>query len=312
MNNRKQNHVVTVACLLLIVLACVGPSAAQPPIKKDRPERINPGPPACTADDKVAVTSFRLTPQELAVEGQVVVETMKITSKCPGGTADLDVPWKIYADGQMISSGNVRISAGDTATVSSSWTALVGSHSFFGSADPRNERARNNNTLPDVVMNVRPRSTSANRIDNTPPQLETQVLDYQKAKDAGAQFSDGVAGATICNPIGQYDPTGSPDSSGNSVGFRIVCSNIITGARANPEAFINFRLKNNWKIKSVDTSQIDLSTCTGANWQWQTRPSEGTDNPYMQMHLVSEPFQCLVRAVKITIEGPAGTNPYHN
>src|SRR5258708_1218675 len=103
MNDRKQNHVGMIACLLVIVLICIGFVAAQPPNTKKVPDRekINQGPPACSSDDKVEVTAFTLNPTQ-ARAGQSVMATMTIKNKCPNGTADLTVPWKLYVDSQMV------------------------------------------------------------------------------------------------------------------------------------------------------------------------------------------------------------------
>jgi hypothetical protein len=307
MNDRKQNHVGTVGRLLLLsVLACFGLAAAQGPVKKKEPEKITTAAPACSSDDKIEVTAFSLNPTE-ARAGQSVTATMTIKNKCPNGTADLNVPWKLYLDDQVIKTGTSKISAGSSADVTASWTAVGGSHHFYGEADPRNEKIRENNTRPDVVIDV-PQSS----VSPATTQLETQVLNYQKAKLAGAQFWHGVAGYTLCTPIGQFDPAEFGESvAGNSVVFDITCSyGVLTGARANPEAFQNFTLKNGWKIKSIEITPEYRRGLGHGEWQWTTRPSRGSDNPYVQMHLVAEDRHSVQIYIKITIEGPAGTDPY--
>ncbi len=321
MNNRKQNSFGTIVCLLLIILASIGLASAQPPVK-EKPtarEKIPTGPPACTSDDKVEVTHLVLNPTQARV-GQSVTSTMTIKNKCPNGTADIDVPWKLYVDDQTIRTGTAKISAGGSASVSGPWAAVAGSHRFYGAADLKNEKVTSNNILPDVIINVPQSSVVTKGKDSGgQPQMETQVLDYQKAKDAGAQFSDGVKSVVGCQAY-QIDPAYRPGIyAGNSVAFELDCAGGfgLTGAKGDPEAFINFTLKHGWKIKLVETSQPDKTYCNGnATWQWMTRPKERpdekSDNPYMQMHLVAEGSQCQFRVVKVTIEGPVGTNPYHN
>jgi hypothetical protein len=323
MNSGKQSFGLTIGCLLLIVLAGVGLSAAQPPDKKKEPERIriNPGPPACTVDDKVEVTEFAVDPAQVRT-GQSVTAKMTIKSKCPSGTADLSVPWKIFLDNRIISNGTARIAAGGVAHVTAAWTAATGSHLFFGGAEPANEKNRSNNSSQDVVINVVQTSAdTTNGTGNPPPQLETQFLNYQKAKGAGGRFSDGVEQPNDCRNSGQFNPGAFSqnydgtephvDPNDKAVVFSIICDSLF-GARANPEAFSNFTLKNGWKIKAIENppTVVYESRLGTANWQWVSRPTIGSDNPYMKMHLVSTLQQAVTVYIKVTIEGPAGTDPY--
>ena len=305
MNDRKQSNVAaTGRLLLLLVLACfMMPQAARGQVR--RPDSgAQAEKKACTADDKVAVTAFSLDPSQ-PNQGQSVTATMTIRNKCPEGTAVLSVPWKIYVDSQMIQTGTTKISAGNTADVTASWRAVAGSHHFSGSAY--------NNTVPDVIINVPQRSADTMGVSNEQPQLETQTLDYQKAKQAGAGFAHSPDGPTGTCDYGQMDlaeayKSHSVFGPGPGVVFFVVCTNPPpTGARANPEAFTNFTLRNGWKIKDVLTEQKEKHS---GDWQWVTRPRKGDNNPYMKMHVWSYPSGWLYVIVKVIIEGPAGTDPY--
>jgi hypothetical protein len=252
---------------------------------------------------------------------------MSVKSNCPKGTADLSVPWKIFLDNQIINSGTARISSHGIAHVTATWTAVAGSHLFFGGAEPANEKNRSNNSSQDVVINVVQTSAdTTNGNGNPPPQLETQVLNYNKAHLAGARFSDGREGPGDCNRLGQFDPaigyydggadgttSAGVDLGNQSVVFQFLCDGF-TGARANPEAFSNFTLKNGWKIKntsdSVQTTVHFFSGIGHADWQWVTKPTRGSDNPYMKIHLVGDLQHAVTIYVKVIIEGPAGTDPY--
>ena len=313
MNYRKLSNVAAIGRLLLLLMLACFPmqQAAQAQVKKvpggqtEKPA----GPPACTEKEKAEVTAFSLNPT-VARQGQSVKATMTIENKCPGGTAVLSVPWKIYLDSQMIKTGTAKISAGSKADVTTSWTAVVGEHHFYGSAFK--------STLPDVIINV-PRVSSDAVGDNSgqPAQLETQVLNYQKAKAVGAQFSDGIEGTTTCGPIGQYDPAVwiYPDQTDKTIAFVIACVAFLGGGKADPEAFKNFTLKNGWRIKSIDQPTVvyddqNILLIGHGNWQWVIPPRRGSDNPYMQMHLVATYNQVVSVFVKVIIEGPAGTDPY--
>ncbi|MCM3876142.1 MAG: hypothetical protein NEA02_06950, partial [Thermoanaerobaculia bacterium] len=138
------------------------------------------------------------------------------------------------------------------------------------------------------------------------PPLETRLLEYGRAKNAGAQFSDGVDGFKGLCDVGQGDPSRLGDHS-PGVWFRANCDTLANGARATPEAFIGFRLKNGWRVKNFE---ISSGKAGNADWQWRQTPTKGSDDPYMRMHVFTSPFGRVWAQVKVTIEGPAGTDPY--
>ena len=88
----------------------------------------------------------------------------------------------------------------------------------------------------------------------------------------------------------------------------VFCSGV-NGARATPEAFTGFHLKNEWKVKDWAIGQSHSEDKAG--WEWRKTPLKGTDDPSMRMHVWASPgsFDAYAQ-VKVTIEGPAGTNPY--
>jgi hypothetical protein len=141
--------------------------------------------------------------------------------------------------------------------------------------------------------------------------LVTQMLDYQKAKAAGAQFANSPEGGTEHCGVAQ-----SP-LSGGSVQFSADCRASAVGIRATPEAFMNFQLRNGWKIKSIDTFEIEPLKKDHGDWQWRQRPSVGSDAPGLKMHIWAEGPRpplgysgWVYVGVRITIEGPQNTNPY--
>ena len=266
----------------------------------------------CTAADKLEVTSFTITPTQPA-SGQSVKVVMKIKNKCPSGTANLNVPWIIKRDSTQISSGTVTLAPGATSSdLIGNWTAASGTFNFWGAADPQktiSETERNNNTTNDYRITV---GTSSSSTTSTAV-LETQLLNYQKAKAAGARFSDSVEGVSTCR-IAQCDWSsycgiagGAIPSSGTGVLFRATCQGLSSGGRGNPEAFINFTLKNGWKVKSVEVIEVRKRY---GDWGWETRPSVGNINPYMKMHLWADTDGDVAVNVKVWIEGPQGTDPY--
>lgn len=302
--------------LLFMVLAGVAMQLAVhgQPRKKGggEPQKINP-PVRCTMDEKVAVSGFTVDPMRTLPRRRVTA-TMTIMNRCASGTVDLNVPWKIYLDNVVIKTGTATVAAGKFVTVTAQWIAAgIGSHNFYGGIDPNNslgDRTRYYSTLPDVVVTVIQGSADSSGSSNgQSPQLETQRLDYQKAKNAGAQFADSPDGPTGLCQYGQRDLAQQLSLEGAGVRFFVNCGGILNGARATPEAFMNFTLKNGWKIKSIDTSEEGGKTL--ADWNWTTRPVEGSNNPYMKMHLWSNPGGSVWVQVKVTIEGPAGTDPYH-
>ena len=264
---------------------------------------------ACTAADKLEVTSFTITPTQPA-SGQSVKVVMKIKNKCPSGTANLNVPWIIKRDSTQISSGTVTLAPGATSSdLIGNWTAASGTFNFWGAADPQktiSETERNNNTTNDYRITVG--QASASTAGTGQPKLVTQELDYQKAKDNGARF----AGAKETRPCASFIYNwGIVQNSSAKPGvvFHLSCGGDPVGGTADLEGFMSFNLKNGWKVKSFDPPQI-LQKEGRADWGWEKPPAVNSTNAYMKMHLWAEAFSLIKIGVRVVIEGPEGTNPY--
>lgn len=148
--------------------------------------------------------------------------------------------------------------------------------------------------------------------------LVTQVLDYEKAKQAGAQFSQSAAtnpntGAPgSCPVFGQfYDPTvsvGGPPPMPFSVRFRIDCGGSSTGMRPSlAVAFGGLRLKHGWKVKTVERFQ---EANNSGHIQWVVQPAPRGDDPKLSAQLSAAAGGSAHAIVRVTIEGPEGSDPY--
>ena len=248
-----------------------------------------------TAPFKVKVKGFEASATG-AKAGDTV--TLNLTIEYSGGSGTKSVPWRIWRDSDVeIARGQKQVTAGATGTftVTATWKATAGSHVFYGGIP-----------IPEIPDNVSSRTTmvfTAPKVAAPPaPKLVTQLLSYSASKAAGAQFNHGVDGATTCLYLGQFD------GESTTVKFWAECAASPTGGRASPEAFMNFRLKNGWKIKSVDTDPHMVN----GDWQWLSKPEEGSrsDNPYMKMRIWANAVGYALVYVKVTIEGPEGTDPY--
>jgi hypothetical protein len=315
---------ILVFCLSLDVSAQVmGKRAPAERAKTEAKPEVTTG--LATGADKVEVMAFSIEPAD-PKEGQEV--TVKMTVKNKGDESLSGVPWRIAKDNKLLGEGTQdEVAAGETFEVTATYTAEAGEHHFYGDADPKNvlkesKAALKNNTK---AADASVPQVSASTAGGGQVELETQALNYKKAKEAGASFADKVEGPTLCTPVGQFEGTSHADYWGrgwhrpldmdNTVLFFINCASVFSsGAKANPEAFNNFTLKNGWKVKDiiVDVRFYPGSDSVGpADWQWVSRPNKGNDKPYMKMHLVANKSQLVYVYVKVLIEGPPGTDPYY-
>jgi hypothetical protein len=228
---------------------------------------------------------------------------MKIKNKCPRRTASLNVPWEIRMGNSRLADGTVTLGPGETREMSALWTAVEGTFIFFGNADPGNtvsETDRNNNTTRDRRISVA--SSQAG--------LATKLLEHIYAKDAGAGFTANPVGITPCT----LETNGGIPVSGSSeqVQAKINCTGWPAGGRGDFEGYLGFTLKNGWRVKSYvipRSSTTGFEEGQGRGWSWGSPPPSGT-NPYYKLHLWTDGFHGIEIFVKITIEGPQGTNPY--
>ncbi|MEO8135781.1 MAG: NBR1-Ig-like domain-containing protein [Betaproteobacteria bacterium] len=144
----------------------------------------------------------------------------------------------------------------------------------------------------------------------TPPPLVlvSQALDYRMAEANGAHFDYVVA--PFCQHIGPgdwHDYRWAPsDGRKDGVLFRVQC---LKPMDFTAEVYRDFRLKNGWRIKSVDdvvfvrdTRRKDLTIVTPA--------AVGSDNPHMKVSIAAGAFSNVAVGIRVFIEGPAGTDPY--
>ncbi len=208
----------------------------------------------------------------------------------------------------------VNLAPGVSQTVGARVNVAPGVREYFARVDPDdtlhepfaqrvNNEKRLKLTIPQAMGQREPAPGAA-------PQMETQLLDYQKAKNAGAQFSNGVEGTQGgCGRVGQYDSAaGWSINRSPGVVFLADCRGTPNGVRATPEAFAGFHLKNGWKIK--DYSIGENLHGESSDWHWRQVPTKGTDDPSMRVHLWAGANAEVNVQVMVTIEGPAGTNPY--
>lgn len=262
----------------------------------------------CSASDKVMVTNLTLNPTQPTAGKQVTV-SLTIKNNCD---VAVTVPWLITGGttGTAVGSGSQQnVPAGSSFTVTGLWTATAGQTGVYASADPKNvlgesvaDRANNAKTALVTV------GTISASTQGTPLPKVRQMLLYGKAQEAGAAFNHNIPmGTGTCSVVGQFDPVadGYANRLTTTVEFHLACLGPTT---VEPEAFLNFRLKNNWKVVAVNTKVADAVSY--GTWQWITRPNEGTDNPGMKMRISTGAGGKLLVGVTVMIEGPEGTCPY--
>jgi hypothetical protein len=305
------------SALIVVGLASVaGVAFAQP--REFKP----PAPQVAPALDKIAMTDFVCDPSPIPPGTTQVKLTVTVKNLTSGPQAVTINGPKLRVlrtnpqpDVLELETTIVSLAPGATQSVSQKVNVGPGVREYFARVDvddtlhePIVQRANNEKRLRLTIPQVSGQQAPA---PGSQPQLETQVLDYQKAKRAGAQFAHAPDGAAPCPMYGQfYDPNHlavGPPPMPFTVRFYMDCAGSPLGMRATPETFGNFRLKHGWKVKSVELLQ---EMKRSADWQWRQRPDIGSDNPAMRMHLWSNPNGTVHVIARVTIEGPAGTNPY--
>ena len=310
------------AILLVALAVAAGAASAQP---KDYKPPVNQVAPAL---DKVAMTDFVTDPSPIppgATQVTLKITVKNVTAGLQGVTLN-GLKIRMFRtnpqpDVLELETTVNNLAPGASQTVGAKVNIAPGVREYFARVDPDDtlhepmvQRANNEKRLKIMIPQVS--RDQALPPGSTPP-METQLLDYQKAKMNGAQFADGLEGPTNCNHRTQLDVKGpdQPAVCGDfplppaGVQFQMGCGIYLTGGRATPEAFTNFRLKNGWRVKSYEMVGV-VKPSEGADWQWRKTPSVGTDDPSMKMHVWANVRQDVCNTVKVTIEGPAGTNPY--
>lgn len=279
--------------LLIAALACCASNVAAQDTAPRPGSLVRSTPPACSAQDKVEVASFTLSPAQPTL-GQAVTVRLKIKSKCPSGTADLRVPWEIRKNSTIISSGTETLPSGISKDVTTDWTAVAGTNNFHGNLMITDGGA--NNTSNDVTVTL------------SPPMV-SQVLSHVSAKNVGANFS---ANKVDTNPCDLVTSGGQAGSYGEEMVFnRLTCLGHLAGGKADVEGYLGFTLKNGWRVKSYEIirSAAPYNEGTGKGWSWLSAPPTGT-SPYFKFRLWADGNYAIAIRVKVFIEGPEGTNPY--
>ncbi|HQQ77902.1 MAG TPA: hypothetical protein PLB01_11140 [Thermoanaerobaculia bacterium] len=296
-------------------LALAGiPASAQ--VKEYKP----PAPQVAPALDKIAMTEFASEPATIP-PGATKVKLWVTVKNLTGGPQAVTINGpKIRIlrttpspDALELETAVVNLAPGATQRVGQDVNIAPGTREYFARVDPDDtlheplvQRANNEKRLRLAVPQISGQQAAA---PGSQPQLETQALDYQRAKNAGAQFSNGIEGSQGgCVTVGQLNSVNWVVDHSPGVVFIADCSLVPNGVRATPEAFTGFRLKNGWRVK--DYSIGENIHGGNADWQWRQVPAKGTDDPSMKMHVWASANGRAKVHVKVTIEGPAGTNPY--
>jgi hypothetical protein len=173
--------------------------------------------------------------------------------------------------------------------------------------DPMNTGAE---SAADRANNVRTASFATPvRPPPPPPVLVSQALDFRKAEANGAHF-DYIELARGCPHLGlgdwQLSRWAPSEGREDGVLFRVQC---LTPNSIDQEAYRDFRLKNGWRIKSVDdvsfvrdTRRRDLTIKVPA--------VVGSDSPRMRVSIAAGAFSDVAVGIRVFIEGPEGTDPY--
>jgi len=302
-----------VTLVIAVLVSALGTFAAET-VQKAPPGTGQKAPPiAAAAATKIApavkieALNLTVTPAQPKAGDPV---TVKFTVRNAGPGAAAKVPWSIhlYTGNRTLAQGEqLNVAAGATFEVTAPWTPTAGNQRLQGYVDPTGKTLKN--TAPptaqvkELTVAVAPAATSQKATDAPAPKLVQQVLNYQKAKAAGARFSHGIDSGSLCNDLGQV-VSSRPDMS---VVFWARCGG--PGGRATPEAFTGFQLKNGWKIFSV-LEPVESQKAGSSDWQWIQRPSEGSSETSMKMRVWADPNSVITVQVKVVIAGPEGTDPY--
>lgn len=239
--------------------------------------------------------------------------TARFTIKNAGSGVVATVPWIINIAPRsrtpfMAQGEKANVRPGTSFDVTFTWEATAG----VTIANAHVGRILNSTAPPEAQQReqrifVAEGAVTQNTVGAGAPKIVRQVLNYQKARAAGARFSHSVEGVGGCAEIGQYDRGGTTAS----VMFSATGC-IYMGDLATPEAFTDFQLKNGWKIAggagTITVSPVGQSG--NSDWQWTQRPNEGGINTAMKMHIWSVALGGIVMAVTVMIEGPEGSDPY--
>lgn len=273
----------------------------------------------------VAVSELKVDPQPTGTTGRLV--RMTVSNLMPATAQPLlSVPWSIsFLPGghppgseSLLARGvqnNVAPGSAFEVTAALPWRRQTSIRDLVtGRADSQNVLGENEAQRADnqKTIGVAPAAASPTP---APPVLVTQELDYAKALLNGAEFRHNKhsSGCTKLG-VGDWLDTSWSPREGRKTGV-LFQANCLAGGAADPEAYANFRLKNGWRVKSVEPPEtVRRSTVRGrfgaTRFEMRVTPVAGSDNPYMQAHIGGGPGSFRSVGVRVIIEGPQGTDPY--
>ena len=280
------------------------PGIQKPGIQTERPA-TSLGP--ASAPASVEIVALSATP---AAPKQGEMVTVKLSIRNSGQSAVAQVPWSIHWNtaNQTLAQGvQPNVVPGAVFEVTASWRAVPGEQLFQGYVDASGKTFNNAapvaNRIANLPLTIAQVSAST---QGAAPAMETQVLHFQKAKLAGAMSVNtllpGAPTGCLSFGVSEVGSVSWSDSKRGSVMFSVGC---LSAAAATGEAFKNFRLKNGWKIKSVDLVEAGLY---GADWQYRLKPQKLSNDPHIIVEITGFGPQAAI--FRIEIEGPAGTSPY--
>lgn len=255
--------------------------------------------------------SLTITPVNPRAGDQV---TVRFIVKNTGTGTVPKVPWAIHlaSGNQTLKQGeHSNLAPGETFEGQVGWTAVEGEQLLQGYIDSTGKALKNTAPISAKIL----RLTIAVAPPPPPPvKLVTQVLHYEKARQAGALFQ--IAPMPLCQAA-QFAPTPStaPDFADFSIIFQFACFGSAGAfAKTEVESFKNMRLKNGWKIKEIIEHGGQITPI--AFHAWITRPSAGSDDPFMKSRFeagftnIAGSAPTFVKGVKVIIEGLENTSPY--
>lgn len=282
-----------VLCAALTGLSGWAPSMGQTP-EAPSGSAIRRGLPACNIADKAGVVSFNVSNDEPLV-GVGVEAKLTLKNNCPQGTADLRVPWEIVVNNTNLATGTESLAPGGTTVILRSWTAVPGTHNFYGSVKLVGDGG-NNNTSSDVPVTV----------------MKEITLSHDSVQGSGAQFAHNVQSGPPpdCSRLGQYNASDTALLLNGRGGVVFAAHCGLTGGKADPEAFKNLTLKNGWKVKSAAVAETNQPDRANAGFTQLTLPTAGATNPFTKFHVWANSRGMAYVRVVIIIRGQADKNPF--
>ena len=294
-----------VTLVIAVLVSALGTFAAET-VQKAPPGTGQKAPPiAAAAATKIApavkieALNLTVTPAQPKAGDAV---TVKFTVKNTGAGTVAKVPWSIhlYTGNRTLGQGEqLNVAAGATFEVTAPWTPTAGAQRLQGYVDPSGKTLKN--TAP-VAAQVKELTLNV-----SPVEKETKILDVNEAVLAGARLDHGIESGGSCDYLGAFDSKPMTFGAWSQSTVMFAAYNCVVGAKATPQAFLNFRLKNGWVVKDYRAMYKEQGN---GGFSLLTPPVIGSNNPYMKAHVWANPLGKVLLVLHVTIEGPKGTNPY--